>query len=603
MEKSILELSEKIKQQETAIFCGAGISFNSGLPLAADLILYVLDVMKVSNSDAIKILSSNLPFEWFIQTLKDEENVDRILDIFSKGEPNTNHKFIAGLIQKGFVKTILTTNFDTLVEKALIDLGLIDNVDFQVYSTETQFGNIDWENGTVKIIKIHGCITNKSEMAITLELVAKGTNIQNKNNVISSFFSKSINPNVLILGYSCSDIFDISPQIKALETDRSQISFVEHVIPDSEFIIEDITDKKIKNPFVKYDGHRLYMSVDVFIKNLWNLLIDDNYDYIKSKINWQENIDIWLKDASEYSEGIKNHISARIMYDIGEFETAIRIWEEGLMIAQNECNQIFFYSQLGNIGMALNAIGKYTEALKCLENSVDNCKKIGNMQGAVSQLQALGNIYRNLGEFDNAIRVFNEAVLASRNLEPDSLCSTLGNLATVYNHINDYEKAIEILDQGYAIAISTGNKQSEGSMLTSYGIAYFQKGEYDKAVEFVKKSILVTKQIGDRQGECMALHNLSNFSLQFNDFELSIACSNSSLIIAKELGIRQSEGAAYYNIGSCYFFKGEQALAIYNLQQAVDIYRDICGDNHSHTESAINALDRATNYPDSNNIL
>lgn len=52
--------------------------------------------------------------------------------------------------------------------------------------------------------------------------------------------------------------------------------------------------------------------------------------------------------------------------------------------------------------------------------------------------------------------------------------------------------AIKILQKGLDIAFVTGNKQSEGSILTSLGIAFFQKGDIDNAVNFVMESIKVT---------------------------------------------------------------------------------------------------------------
>ena len=602
LEELILKISEKIKFQETAIFCGAGISFNSGLPLVNDLIKYILNKIDVKDSDAEKILYSNLPFEAFIQTLADEVSVDSILEIFSKGEPNTNHELIAEFVKQGKVKTILTTNFDTLIEKALKKLGLFEGTDFQVYSTEKEFENIDWYDEIIKIIKIHGCITNKKEMAITLELVAKRSLVQNKNNVISSFFSNFINPNVLVLGYSCSDLFDVSPQIQSIKNNMSQILFLEHNSSESEIKIEDISLKEYKNPFQNFTGHRIYLNTDLFVKCLWKSMLSLNYEHKLTNIPWKENVNKWLNESIEYSMGIKNHISARLFYDIGEYNISIKKWEQGLMIAQNENNQIFFYSQLGNIGMALNAIGKYKEAKKCLEESVKTCGEIGNLQGEISQLQALGNIYRNLRDFDNSIKVFDKAVILAEKYESGGLCSSLGNLATIYNQIGDYDKAIETLQKGMSIATTTGNKQSEGSMLASFGIAYFQKGDYDKAVNFVLQSINVTRQIGDRQGECMSLHNLSNFCLQIEDYDNCLKHSYSGLEIAKEIGIRQSEASAYYNIGSSYFFKGEQKSAIIHLKKAIEIYSEIFGDKHSHTISAINALDRAENYPDSNNM-
>ncbi|RZJ48956.1 MAG: tetratricopeptide repeat protein, partial [Chryseobacterium sp.] len=346
----------------------------------------------------------------------------------------------------------------------------------------------------------------------------------------------------------------------------------------------------------------IYINTDEFSKQLWKKISTKQYELKQFKISWTENLDNWLQQAEVYSLGMKNQISARLFYDIGEYGLSIKFWEKGLIIAQKENNLTFFYAQLGNIGMALNAIGKFTEAKKCLEQSVKACNEIGNIQGEVSQLQALGNIYRNLREFDNAIESLNRAVSIAEKDYSDSLCSSLGNLATVYNQIEDYDNAIIILQKGLSIALVTGSKQSEGSMLTSLGIAFFQKGETEKAVNFVMESIKVTKQIGDRQGECMSLHNLSNFCLQLEDYEGCFKHSTLGLEIAKEIGIKPSEAAAHYNIGTCYFFKGEQNSAIVHLKIAINIYKEIFGENHSHTISAKNALTRAEQFPDTNKM-
>lgn len=598
----ISTIAKQIKRKETAIFCGAGISFNSGLPLVTNLTKYILNLFEINDIDAEKILQSNLPFEAFIQTLTDESSVDSILEIFSKGEPNTNHELIAELIKLGLVKTVFTTNFDTLIEKALNNIDFIEGINYQVFSTEKEFESINWQNDVIKIIKIHGSISNKKEMAITLDLVAKRTINQQKSKVITSFFSSSVNINILVLGYSCSDLFDISPIIESLEENKSKIMFLEHSFYNSKIRIDDINLKTFKNPFQKYEGQRIYINTDTFAEYLWKNLVSLNYELKKSTISWKKNIDKWLQETSLYSLGMKNHISARLFYNIGEYNLSIKIWEQGLIIAQKENNQIFFYAQLGNIGMALNAIGKFDEAKKCLEESVKACNETENIQGEISQLQALGNIYRNLREFNNSITVFNKAVELAELHELDSLCSSLGNLATVYNQIEDYDNAIKILQKGLSIALATGNKQSEGSMLTSLGIAFFQKGDFDNAINLVMESIKVTKQIGDRQGECMSLHNLSNFCLQFEDYENCLRHSNLGLEIAKEIGIRPSEAAAHYNIGTSYFFKGEQIQAIYHLKKAVEIYINIFGEKHSHTISAINTLTKAEKFPESNKM-
>jgi len=490
----------------------------------------------------------------------------------------------------------LTTNFDTLIEKALNNFGLIKEENFRVYSNEKEFEKIDWESDIIKIIKIHGCATDKKEMAITLELVARRTNMQSKNNVISSFFSKTINPNILVLGYSCSDLFDISPQIETITENKSQIFFLDHVITNSEFYNEDISAKAYKNPFKNFNGQRIYINANTLIENLWKSTLVTNYKYSSANISWKENVDNWQKEAIEYSLGIKNQISARLFYDIGEYELAIKIWEQGLIIVQSENNQLFFYSQLGNLGMALNAIGRYSDAKRCLEESSKACQDIGNLQGEIAQLQALGNIYRNLDDFDSAIKAYNKAILLAGKEDISGLCTSLGNLASIFTQREQPDEAIQVLEKGLMLAKEIGDKQSEGSMLCSIGIAYSQKGDNKKAIQFIQESIFTTKLIGDRQGECMAMLNLSNVNIRDKEFDSCLNNATSSLYIAKDLNLKQSEGNAYYNIGSALFFSGNAKLAIPNIKKAIDVFSEIYGNEHRHTQSAIKALNSAEIY-------
>ena len=518
------------------------------------------------------------------------------------GEPNTNHELIAELITKGFVKTILTTNFDLLIENALVSRGFEKGNQFEVYETEEDFGNVKWNTQKVKIIKIHGCVSNQEGMAITLEAVASKQISQNKSEIIKSFFSNKINPFICVMGYSCSDLFDITPQIELIEKENSEIYFIEHTNQVSQFIIEDIALKETKNPFQNFKGSRIVINADTFIKKVWESILTTPYLYKSSSFSWKENTAKWLSQAIEYSIGIKKHISGRLFYDIGEYEYSVKKWEQGIAIAQNEGNQLFFYSQLGNLGMAFNALGKYKEAKNCLRESISACNDIGNIQGEIAQLQTLGIVYRNLREFDEAIKAFTKAVSLAEKNELVSLCTSLGNLATVYNQTEQFDEAIKTLQKGIAIALATGNKQSEGSMLCSLGIAFFQKGDYEKGLYFVKESVNTTQSIGDRQGECMGLLNLSTFYLHYKDFDNCLKHSTHALNIAQKIGIRQSEASAYYNIGSSLLFKGDAKSAIPNFKKAIYIYLDIYGNEHSHTISAIEALYRAENFPLAPNI-
>ena len=54
----------------TALFCGAGISRNSGLPVVHELKSSILSRMGVAQSDRETIMTSTIPFEAFMQGLE-----------------------------------------------------------------------------------------------------------------------------------------------------------------------------------------------------------------------------------------------------------------------------------------------------------------------------------------------------------------------------------------------------------------------------------------------------------------------------------------------------------------------------------------------------
>lgn len=598
-----LNIGKTIREINTAIFCGAGISYHSGLPLVSELEKKILTALDINENDSSIILNSNIPFEFFIETIRNELSVDEILEIFSKGEPNTNHDLIAELVKAGFIKTILTTNFDLLIEKALTNKGLLQGTHFEVFSTEEDFGKISWADESIKIIKVHGCISNKDEMAITLNAVAKKSVCVNKNKVIENFFSHDINPNVIVIGYSCSDLFDISPQIEIIEKKGSEIFFIEHVNNSTDCNIENISLKGFKNPFKTFSGIRIKINADQFIKETWQTLFDKEYQFKSFSTAWNENVTTWMSQSiQENSIGIKHQIPARLFYNIGEYKIAVKHYEQAIGIAQRENNQITFYSELGNLGMAFNALGKYADAKRCLEESVNACHDIGNMQGEISQLQALGNVYRNLREFDSAIKVYQRAISLAEKEDLDGLCTSLGNMASIYTQKEQPDEALKCLQKGLAIAYHIGDKQSEGSMLCSIGIACFQMGITDKAIQFIQDSINTTRLLGDKQGECMALLNMSNVNLQESDYDKCLANATSSLQIAKAIGIIQSEAGAYYNIGSAYYFMGNSKTSIPYFKKAIQIYSDIYGHEHRHTLAAIKGLIHAEKFPEQNEM-
>ena len=244
------ELIEIIRSRNTIVFCGAGISFHSGLPLAFGskkqkeggiehygLINVILKELSVSDTAIEEVQHSSLPFESFFEIFDSVLDTSELLDVFNADNPSSSHMLLAKLVAKGLVSTIVTTNFDCLIEKALRREGLANGFDFDVFYKDEDFPQIRVSSRRPKVIKLHGCISDKTSIKITLRKVSGKLFSHNLSRLVKNIFSIGADHTVLILGYSCSDLFDISPAIEQCTSEVPKVIIVDHATNSEDVLV------------------------------------------------------------------------------------------------------------------------------------------------------------------------------------------------------------------------------------------------------------------------------------------------------------------------------------------------------------------------------
>lgn len=506
LQTTISQIIEKIQQRKTAIFFGAGLSFNSGLPIVSKILGHLFDKIQLTNDQEKLLMNSNLPFEAIMETILEESSLDNILGIFNEGIPNTNHIFLAKLIKKGYVNLVCTTNFDTLLEQALENENLIKGKDFFVYCTQNEINSINWSSQEIKIIKIHGCISQRAEMAMTMKQVAGKEFSTFRINAISEIFAGDHCNSVFMLGYSCSDLFDISPQLELLTSDLNEVIFVEHSEMGT-FRQESITIKEDKNPFKKYThSSRILINTDNLIKDIWQNMDIGPYNFQNyPESNWRVKIDSWINEAElESGPSIKYHIAARLLYDIGEFGESVMQNKKAVASAQETDNSLGFSSALANLAKGYTRLGKYDKAEPLFNKSIFISRAIGYKKGEASQLESLGILLHTMGRNEEALIKYKEALKLNEEMKDEkSISTTFGNMGNVYGRLGLFDKAIEVASRGLSISQRLGIKQSEGSQLGIIGMAYYNIGKIAEAKEYITQNINIFKLIGDSEGESM----------------------------------------------------------------------------------------------------
>jgi len=205
---------------------------------------------------------------------------------------------------------------------------------------------------------------------------------------------------------------------------------------------------------------------------------------------------------------------------------------------------------LGNLGLAYSHLGQVEQAIEFFQQALLISREIGNRRGEGADLGNLGSAYRDLGQVEQAIEFYQQALLISREIgNRRGEGADLGNLGLAYSDLGQMDKAIEFYEQALLIAREIGDRRGEGADLGNLGLAYSNLGQVDKAIEFYQQALLISREIGDRRGEGNHVGNLGVAYRDLGQVDKAIEFFQQALLIAREIGDRQGEGNWLGNLG------------------------------------------------------
>jgi len=528
-----------------ALFFGAGISFNSGLPLANQIKYIILEQLFDDKTDFSELIESNIPFEVFIDILSTNSDISKIFEIFKNGEPNSNHILVAKLAKIKKIKTILTTNFDLLLEKALEEEGLKEGLDFVRIYKEEDFSNFNYNELKDKLVifKIHGTIDEWDSIRTTLKFIASKSLSEKRMSIIRYLFSTGTHEKVLILGYSCSDIFDISPQICSIQEEQKEVIFLEH----KEKIMEKIEDIKIKdenNPFKGFPGKRIFRNTDYLIMDLWknceNLI--GKYELTKSEILWDSTISDWFSSIKDVIA--TNYIRGSLLEYVSNFEKAIIYYKSSLIDANNINYERGKIAANSKLGICSDQLGNYNDSKQYYEETLSISRKLKDKSEELKSLINLGNVYLNLGNTKKANEYQIQALSIAEEINDiESLSKIYTNMGILFFNSKDYENAEKFHKKSILIEEEIGDKKEEAKSFINLAAVYYAMAEIQpemmaihlkKMEYYLKKSLKLSRQVGYIVAEAKVCNNLGYLYLTLEDPEKAIKCFKISQRIYSE---------------------------------------------------------------------
>lgn len=521
-----------------------------------------------------KIFADRLYGNWFEEFDKDSKERQKLIEyIIEDVEPAGDYIFFSDLVKQDIIHNIFTTNFDDLLNEALISYY---NEKARVYSHNELAKYISPGSKKPNIIKLHG-----DYLFEDLKNSASETTILEP--MMRSKFVEVLNAlNLVVVGYGGAD-HSIMSELEAVKhvnnfcllwcgsspenlhwrvinllntTENSY--FIE--IPDFETLVFKLWNTSNKElPDLKSEGESKQKRLLDFATKFQTVIMAKSSSIIsnKEKSDFDDTINEWFKQAYEekdpnrqvelYSQVIEKNPQFATAYNnrgfayynLREMEKAIEDYEKAIAINKQ------YKLPYNNKGALLHESGKYAEAVQTYSDLIREFPDdaIAYNDRALSYISAKN--------FNEAINDLNDAI----RLNPD-FDQSYNNRGYAYYNIGEIQKALRDYDK--AIAINKQFKLPYNNKI----ILLRESGKHDEVIQTYSDLI---REFPDDE---IALNDRALAYLEAEKYDETIADLKESIRINTGFSL------AYNNLGYTYFLLSRFEMALENYDKAILLNKD-----------------------------
>lgn len=262
-----------------------------------------------------------------------------------------------------------------------------------------------------------------------------------------------------------------------------------------------------------------------------------------------------------------------------DFDSALVCAKIALKTAKDLNDKKLFVEANIITGFALEANGKYKDALRNFLIASEICKKSNFKQKLARCYTAIGVFYWYQGFNKKAEEYFKKNIIICTEInDVNGLGASFGNLAILFDESGELDSSLVYYSKALLIFENTKNTKQMASCLDNMSIVYKQKKDFTNAISFNLRSYQLRESINDSIGMLASMCNLGSIYNKQNKTNEAIEISEKVLKIAQRMGSKEDVKSAYLNLRDAYELKNDYKSAnkILNLlMQVNDSLRNI----------------------------
>ena len=269
-----------------------------------------------------------------------------------------------------------------------------------------------------------------------------------------------------------------------------------------------------------------------------------------------------------------------------------------------------------NAGWCYTYLSRSKEALEYLQKALDLYREIGEPEGSMKSLNAIGVVYHNVSQYESALEYYSRSLALSRNTgNKERELAAINNLGEFYHELGNYEEASSFFENALRLAEECNDRERLANVRvnlgliekelgnfaaakehlekavkacrdsddkitlvkchTAMGLLHHEMKEYDKAVEWHLKGIELSQQTGNRHGEAEALYNLAKMYMAAGKHDAALESLERTANLSVRIGSKYFAYRAQLSMANVYEQKGEYKTALEHFKQYNVIEKEV----------------------------